>query len=81
MTNGVFRQTEIGLDHSLSTSAPAREDRQGRGRLIGGRKSGSENAKGGRNGRKMPSDASGPDFRRPADREAHPEKFSPCNKN
>ena len=81
MTNGVFRQTEIGLDHSLSTSAAAREDRQGRGRLIGGRKSGSENAKGGRNGRKMASSASGPDFRRPADRGAHPEEFSPCNKN
>ena len=58
MTNGVFRQTEIGLDHSLSTSAAAREDRQGRGRLIGARKSGSENAKGGRNGRKMASSAS-----------------------
>ena len=55
MTNGVFRQTEIGLDHSLSLLAAAREDRQGRGRLIGGRKSGSENAKGGRNGRKMAS--------------------------
>ena len=58
MTNGVFRQTEIGLDHSLSPLAAAREDRQGRGRLIGARKSGSENAKGGRNGRKMASSAS-----------------------
>ena len=55
MTNGVFRQTEIGLDRSLSPLAAAREDRQGRGRLIGARKSGSENAKGGRNGRKMAS--------------------------
>ena len=79
MTNGVFRQTEIGLDHSLSTLAAAREDRQGRGRLIGARKSGSENAKGGRNGRKM---ASAVHLAQTSDGlPAHPEEVSSCSKN